>query len=88
VEDTRSRLSSTRLRLAVAAGLLVLALAGLAASTGPGITWDEPTYVAAGYTYCLWFQTLSPGAFSQDNIDRFWGRNAEHPPAAKLVYGL
>ena len=63
-------------------------LLGMAASLGPGITWDEPDYVFGGYNYAQWLRHLSADSFSQQRIDQYWAFNHEHPPAAKLVYGL
>ncbi|MFW6158231.1 MAG: ArnT family glycosyltransferase [Planctomycetota bacterium] len=69
-------------RLRVAAGLAVAFLLGAGASTGPGLTWDEPGYVAAGYSYVRWLGSPRVGT-----IDHYWAINHEHPPAAKLLYG-
>ncbi len=68
--------------------LVILFLLGAAASTGPGVTWDEPAYVFAGYNYTQWVLHLSPGSFSAHGIDAYWQFNHEHPPAAKLLYGF
>jgi len=72
-------------RLWAALGLVILFVAGMTASVGPGITWDEPAYVSAGYRYCEWFGSPSLG---RAGIDKYWDWNHEHPPAAKIVYGL
>lgn len=77
-----------RLKLYLAGGLVVLFFLAAAAATRPGITWDEPTYVGAGYGYVSWFVRLSARSFDAEGIDSYWRPNAEHPPAAKLVYGL
>jgi 4-amino-4-deoxy-L-arabinose transferase-like glycosyltransferase len=77
--------SPPRTRLWIACGFLVVALLGAAAAVRPGLTWDEPTYVAAGYAYTEW---LADPSTDQAAIDRFWLTNSEHPPAAKIVYGL
>lgn len=47
----------------------------------PGLTWDEPVTVVAGYRYA---SALAGG----DNWHEAWAINHEHPPAAKVVYGL
>jgi len=80
--------SNGRARRRVIFTLLMLFLLGTAASLGPGITWDEPDYVLGGYNYAQWLTHLSPDSFSREIIDRYWAFNHEHPPAAKLVYGL
>jgi len=79
---------SHKFRLWFALGLFGLFVVGAVASTRPGITWDEPGYVTAGYSYCLWFNGLSPDSFTRSAIDARWQINSEHPPAAKLLYGL
>jgi len=66
-----------------------VALAALTAfaSTEPGVTWDEPAYVAAGHDHWTWFAGLSAEPFSREAIHEHWAVNHEHPPAAKLLYG-
>ena len=64
---------------------MVLFVVGMTASVGPGITWDEPAYVSAGHRYCGWLGSPSIG---RAGIDEHWVSNHEHPPAAKIVYGL
>jgi len=76
-----------KFRFWLALGFVVLLLIAAAASTGPGITWDEPSYAAAGYSYYRWLAELSFRSFDRATIDRYWAVNHEHPPAAKLVYG-
>lgn len=80
--------SERKFRFWLIFGLAILVFVGAAASTGPGVTWDEPAYVAAGSEYILWLRTLSPRSVERENVYRHWRPNAEHPPAAKLVYGL
>ncbi|MFO7898688.1 MAG: glycosyltransferase family 39 protein, partial [Planctomycetota bacterium] len=84
MDDSESRPAPARRpwRLWLVAGLLVVFLLSAGASTGPGITWDEPAYVAAGYSYVRWL-----GSPRLRTIDHHWGINHEHPPAAKLLYG-
>ena len=48
----------------------------MAPGKAPGLTWDEPAYVVAGLNY------VSP------SIPDPWQLNHEHPPLAKLLYGL
>ncbi len=67
----------------MAVGLAALFLLSVFATTGPGITWDEPAYVAGGYQYVLWLRRPRI-----ETIDQYWVVNHEHPPAAKLVYGV
>ena len=76
-----------KFRFWLALGFVVLLLIGASASTGPGITWDEPSYATAGYSYYLWLAELSPQSFRRATINKHWEVNHEHPPAAKLVYG-
>ncbi len=79
--------SQSRFRFWLAIGLLCLICLAAAASVQPGITWDEPTYAAAGYCYCLWFANLSADSLGRGAIKDSWEPNHEHPPAAKLAYG-
>ena len=59
------------------------------ASLKPGITWDEPFYVFSGQQYVSWLVNFSgERSLTREEIDRNWAVNHEHPPAAKMVYGL
>jgi hypothetical protein len=78
---------STR-KLLVLAGLVLVFAASAATAFEPGLTWDEPTYVNAGQYYVAWFRTLSKRSLTGEGIYRYWAANHEHPPAAKLAYGL
>ena len=69
-------------------GLLVLFLLSALASLDAVTTWDEPVYVMSGASYARWFGTLSRDSLTRASIDRSWGPNHEHPPAAKLAYGV
>jgi len=71
-----------------AALLLALTLCSWLAAFNPGITWDEPAYVASGYQYVQWLTQLSPNAFGYQQIDETWRLNHEHPPLAKIIYGF
>ena len=66
--------------LAFALALFIFVSA--AASTGPGITWDEPGYIQAGFCYGYWVR------HPNSNITELWEPNHEHPPAAKILYGF
>jgi 4-amino-4-deoxy-L-arabinose transferase-like glycosyltransferase len=84
---TRSNPHERRIRLLLAAGALVVLAAGVVGAQGPGVTWDELTYASAGYRYWGWMFGL-PGTLSAEQINELWHVNHEHPPAAKIVYGL
>ena len=74
---------------ALAAGfLLALLLFSWMAAFDPGITWDEPAYVAAGYSHVRWLAHLSSDSFGYQQIDEAWRLNHEHPPLPKLAYGI
>jgi len=72
-------------RLWVIVAFIALIVAGLSSVVRPGLTWDEPAYVIAGYQYTEW---LGSPSFSRAAIDAKWRTNSEHPPAAKIIYGL
>ncbi len=55
---------------------------------GVGLTWDEPTYILSGIRHFDWLIHLSPHSFSADSIRAFWFISQEHPPLAKLGFGL
>ncbi len=65
----------------------------LLTTTAPaiGLTWDEPSYIAAAESYTGWFGLLvrNPGqAFSSATIDAYWTAGNEHPPLDKIWSGL
>ncbi len=80
--------SKRRIRAALGVGLLFIFGISVLAATGPGITWDEPSYVAAGYGYCLWLAKPQFVVLSREDASNPWLVNHEHPPAAKIAYGL
>ncbi|MBN2143621.1 MAG: glycosyltransferase family 39 protein [Candidatus Aureabacteria bacterium] len=53
-----------------------------------GIGWDEPSYILSGIRYLEWFRNLSLESFSPVHINQYWNINHEHPPLAKLGFGL
>ena len=63
------------MRFAACLPALLAAAALLVAALGasPGLTWDEPAYVVSGLAYVR---------------DGNWALNHEHPPLAKVLYGL
>jgi 4-amino-4-deoxy-L-arabinose transferase-like glycosyltransferase len=67
--------------------LAIVALALAALSPRPGLTWDEPGYVAQGVQYVDWLRrALTSGAGPEDPV---WAAaHPDHPPLGKLVYGV
>jgi hypothetical protein len=67
--------------------LAAAALALVASIPKPGLTWDEPGYLAQGQQYADWLgRALTAGAGSDDPV---WATvHPDHPPLGKLVYGL
>lgn len=53
-----------------------------------GITWDEPSYILSGIKNFEWFTNLNSNSFSNANITALWKINIEHPPFAKIGFGL
>lgn len=56
-----------------------------------GLTWDEPTYIAAARSYTGWYgQVLTnpKEAFSEEAITTAWKINNEHPPLDKIWSGM
>ncbi len=79
------------------AALAVAVVAWLLAVEGrQGIGRDEAQYFRAAERYWGWFesagQNLGQGrlraSFSRAGLDPYWGDNPEHPPVAKVLYGL
>ena len=67
--------------------LATLALTVAALSPKPGVTWDEPTYVAQGVQYVGWVRRFLTGHADAD--DPVWrAARPDHPPLGKLAYGL
>ncbi len=75
-------------RLIALIGVFVVFATGIKLVCTLGVTWDEAAYFSGGYRHVQWFAQLSPEAFSKASIDYHWGPNHEHPPAAKIVYGI
>jgi len=68
----------------VAAVVLILTAGNI------GLTWDEPTYIAASESYTGWFNRLvfgPHGVLNQRVIDPAWSVNIEHPPFDKELSG-
>jgi 4-amino-4-deoxy-L-arabinose transferase-like glycosyltransferase len=77
-------------RRAAVVGVLT-ALILLLTAANIGVTWDEPTYIAAAESYNEWFHRLvfgPHGVLHPSVIDSAWGINVEHPPLDKEVSGL
>ena len=56
-------------------------------SPQPGVTWDEPSYVAQGARLVNWLGRAVTLDASADDV--FWtGAQPDHPPFGKLAYGL
>jgi 4-amino-4-deoxy-L-arabinose transferase-like glycosyltransferase len=53
-----------------------------------GVVWDEPSYILSGIRYLDWFKHLSFDSFSPASIQESWFITHEHPPLAKLGFGL
>jgi len=64
-----------------------IALLVVTVSPKPGVTWDEPGYLAQGQQYADWLRrVITAGAGPNDPL---WVNvYPDHPPLAKLVYGL
>lgn len=54
----------------------------------PGIAWDEPFYLAGGLRHVEWLFNLNGASFEREALDYAWGINHEHPPLAKIGFGL
>jgi 4-amino-4-deoxy-L-arabinose transferase-like glycosyltransferase len=77
-------------RRAVLVGVLT-ALLLLLTSGNIGITWDEPTYIAASESYNAWIGRLllgPHGVLNKQVIDSAWSINIEHPPFDKELSGV
>lgn len=75
---------------AVIAFLATLAIHG-ALIPAQGLTDDDDFYAPAGLRHAAWLHELvrSPGAaLDRTSVDRAFEINHEHPPGAKLVFGL
>lgn len=75
------------------AGILALLTLVTLLLTTPqiGLTWDEPTYIAASESYNEWFGRLASNpkeALDHDIIDQYWAINHEHPPVDKIWSGV
>lgn len=76
--------------------LAVATLAILLATPHMGFTRDEGFYFHAAKDYIGWFneleQNLDKGdtetSFTQENIDKYWSYNAEHPVLVKTSFAL
>ena len=80
--------------VAIVIGLGTLAL--LMATSQMGIPRDESFYFHAGSDYLGWFQELwthyqageLEASFTQQNVDKHWSYNSEHPVLMKTLFGL
>jgi 4-amino-4-deoxy-L-arabinose transferase-like glycosyltransferase len=83
ISALKERTSSRAVWLTVALAIAIFIFAftvRYVTLAGPGITWDEPTYVHSSISYVghlLHFE-LSPAGFND---------NSEQPPVAKYIYG-
>src|SRR5690606_25015943 len=73
--------------------LLCVSYVALLAATsfGLGMTRDEVFYVQAADQYGAWFELLvadPAAALTQENIDRYWQHNREHPPLIKTAFAV
>jgi len=76
-----------RLRQHATAVFFAIAFALATLAPQPGLTWDEPTYVAQGIQYVDWLRRAVPSGGGAD--DPMWTFVvADHPPLAKLAYGI
>ncbi len=71
--------------------LLAVSYVGLLLSTSSGLAMsrDESFYVTAADSYAGWYRLLfddSHAALQQQNIDRLWSYNHEHPAAMKTLF--
>jgi 4-amino-4-deoxy-L-arabinose transferase-like glycosyltransferase len=77
-------------RRAILVGILT-AVVLVITSGAIGLTWDEPTYIAASESYNGWFHRLvfgPHGVLNRNVVDSAWSINVEHPPFDKIVTGL
>jgi 4-amino-4-deoxy-L-arabinose transferase-like glycosyltransferase len=76
--------------------VLVGTFAVLMSTLDMGITRDESFYFRAAREYIGWFEELwlhiqhgeISKSFTQQNVDRYWGYNAEHPVLVKTLFAL
>jgi 4-amino-4-deoxy-L-arabinose transferase-like glycosyltransferase len=77
-------------RRAVVVGVLTAVI--LILTTGNiGLTWDEPSYIAASESYNGWFHRLvfgPHGVLNSTVIETYWTTGSEHPPFDKEISGL
>jgi hypothetical protein len=81
---------------ALALVLVVAHLWLLMSTMDMGFTRDEGFYFAAGMAYEGWFEEWEQNreaghpedSFTQENIDRHWATNPEHPVLMKTLFGL
>ena len=78
------------------AAVLIGTFAVLMSTLDIGITRDESFYFRAAHDYIGWFEDLWKHAqagelsksFTQDNVDKHWSYNAEHPVLVKTLFAL
>jgi 4-amino-4-deoxy-L-arabinose transferase-like glycosyltransferase len=76
-------------RRAILVGILT-AVVLVITSGNIGLTWDEPTYIAASESYNGWFHRLvfgPHGVLNRTVVDSAWSINVEHPPLDKIITG-
>jgi hypothetical protein len=83
---------TTRGRGAVSIAAFVVTLAMHAALiSSQGLTDDDDFYAPAGLRYAAWLGELvtdPPRALERGTVDRAFEINHEHPPGAKVVFGI
>ncbi len=85
--------SPSRRSRAACAALIFLATFALHAALLPsqGLTDDDDFYAPAGISYAHWLGevfTAPATAFSRGGVDAAFRANHEHPPVAKVVFGV
>ena len=86
----KPKLHSSKLWIAAA---LFMGTVAVLVVTEPsiGLTWDEPTYIAASESYISWMGILitQPAyALSDQGIQKYWSINHESSPFDKICSGL
>lgn len=80
----------------LAMGLALATFLALFLTPDMGFTRDEGFYFRSGKLYVAWFDELEENikndrtgeSFTQENIDRHWSDNPEHPVLMKTLFGL
>ena len=88
--DRWKQLPLTRRRLTTVIALFYAAFVLILVSiSGPGLAWDEPFYLTAGYQFYLkWFSRIGTDAFTRKAIQECWSAVQWHPPLGQLLIGV